>query len=206
MPAVNTDLHGNAPDNSPVALIVIDMINDLEFAGGARLLPQAKRAATRIAALKRRARASRIPVIYANDNFGRWRSDFRQAVEHCLEDGVRGQLLAELLRPEPDDYFVLKPKHSAFYATTLGVLLEYLGARRLILTGINGDNCVLMTAIDAYVRDFELYVPADCTASIVRGHNTSALAYLKRMLHADTRAAAKLDLRKLKKRAPRSRS
>ena len=206
MPARNKDLHGNAPDHSPVALLVIDMINDLEFEGGGRLLPQAARAAARIAALKRRARASRVPVIYANDNFGRWRSDFREVVEHCLEDDVRGQPLAELLRPEPEDYFVLKPKHSAFYATTLATLLQYLGARRLILTGINADNCVLMTAIDAYVRDFELHVPADCTASIVRRHKTDALAYMKRMLHADTRAAAKLDLRKLRRGARRSQS
>jgi len=206
MPARNKDLHGNAPDQSPVALLVIDMINDLEFEGGERLVRHATRAATRIAALKRRARASRIPVVYANDNFGRWRSDFREAVRHCLEDDVRGQPLAELLRPEPEDYFVLKPKHSAFYATTLATLLQYLGARRLILTGINGDNCVLMTAIDAYVRDFELHVPADCTASIVRRHNTDALAYMRRMLHADTRAGAKLDLRKLRRSARRSRS
>lgn len=206
MPARNKDLHGNAPDHSPVALLVIDMINDLEFEGGERLLPQAARAATRIAALKRGARARRVPVIYANDNFGRWRSDFREVVEHCLEDGVRGQRLAELLRPEPEDYFVLKPKHSAFYATTLAILLQYLGTRRLILTGINADNCVLMTAIDAYVRDFELHVPADCTASIVRGHKTAALAYMKRMLHADTRAAANVDLRKLRRGARRSRS
>lgn len=206
MPARNKDLHGNAPDHSPVALLVIDMINDLEFEGGECLLPHAKRAASRIAALKRRARASWIPVVYANDNFGRWRSDFREAVRHCLEDDVRGQPLAELLRPEPEDYFVLKPKHSAFYATTLATLLQYLGARRLILTGINGDNCVLMTAIDAYVRDFELHVPADCTASIVRRHNTDALAYMKRMLRADTRAGAKLDLRRLRRSARRSRS
>jgi nicotinamidase-related amidase len=199
MPARNRNLHGSAPDSSPVALLVIDMINDLEFEGGKRLLPHAEKAAGRIAALARRARASKVPVIYANDNFGRWRSDFRQVVEHCLTDGVRGQPLAELLRPQPEDYFVLKPKHSAFYATTLATLLQYLGATRLILTGINGDNCVLMTAIDAYVRDFELHVPSDCTASIVRRYNTDALAYMKRMLHADTRIAARLDLRKLNK-------
>jgi nicotinamidase-related amidase len=204
MPARNQSLHGNAPDNSPVALLVIDMINDLEFEGGQRLLSQAVMAARRIAALKRRAQAARVPVIYTNDNFGRWRSDFRQAVKHCLEEGVRGRPLAQLLQPAPDDYFVLKPKHSAFYATTLATLLEYLGARRLILTGINGDTCVLMTAIDAYVRDFELHVPRDCVVSIAPRHNREALEYMKRVLDADTRAAGKLDLRALK-RARRSR-
>jgi nicotinamidase-related amidase len=199
MPARNPDLHGSAPDHSPVALLVIDMINDLEFEGGEKLLPQAVKAARCIAGLKRRARDAGVPVIYANDNFGRWRSDFREVVDHCLEDGVRGQPVAGLLLPDREDYFVLKPKHSAFYATTLPTLLEYLGARRLIVTGINGDNCVLMTAIDAYVRDFDLNIPSDCAASINPRHNQSALAYMKRVLHADTRPSARIDLRALKR-------
>jgi nicotinamidase-related amidase len=197
MPKRNPDLHGSAPDTSPAALLVIDMINDLEFEGGEKLLPQAVRAARRIAALKVRARKAGIPVIYANDNFGRWRSDFREVVQHCLEDGVRGRALAELLRPERSDYFVLKPRHSAFYGTTLATLLQYLGATRLILTGINGDNCVLMTAIDAYVRDYRVHVPADCSASIEARHNRSALEHMKRVLHADVRPAARINLRAL---------
>jgi nicotinamidase-related amidase len=193
-------LHGSAPDTCPVALLIIDMINDLEFEGGQKLLPGALRVARRIATLKRRAHDAGIPVIYTNDNFGRWRSDFREAVDHCLHDGVRGQPLAELLRPEKDDYFVLKPKHSGFYATTLETLLEYLGAERLVLAGVNGDTCVLATAMDAYLRDFELYVPRDCTSSISGAGNRSALAYMKRMLDADTRPAAKLDMARLARR------
>ena len=85
--------------------------------------------AERIAALKRRAKAAGIPAIYVNDNFGRWQSDFNAQVEHCLNDGVRGQPLAELLRPDEDDYFVLKPKHSGFFSTTLDILLDYLRSR-----------------------------------------------------------------------------
>lgn len=195
--ARRNSLHGNAPDESPVALLVIDMINDLEFEGGKQLLPHALRAARRIAALKRRAREARVPVVYANDNFGRWRSDFWQAVHHCLHDGARGRRLAEILEPDKNDYFVLKPKHSGFYATTLGTLLNYLGARRLVLTGVNGDTCVLATAMDAYLRDFELHVPRDCVASISPAHNRSALAYMKRVLDADTRSSAQINLRAL---------
>lgn len=195
--AQRNNLHGNAPDQSPAAMLVIDMINDLEFAEGRRLLPRALRIARRIAALKSRARAARIPVVYANDNFGRWRSDFWQAVEHCLGDGVRGQRLAEMLRPDDSDYFVLKPKHSGFYATTLGTLLDYLGAKRLILTGISGDTCVMATAMDAYLRDFALHVPHDCIASISSAHNRSALAYMRRVLGADTRSSARIDVRAL---------
>jgi nicotinamidase-related amidase len=190
-------LHGNAPDDAPVAMLVIDMINDLQFEGGARLLPHALRAAKRIALLKSRARAAGVPVIYANDNFGRWRSDFRQAVHHCLHGGVRGQPLVAILVPDENDYFVLKPKHSGFYATTLSTLLDYLGAKKLILTGVNGDTCVLATAMDAFLRDFQLHVPRDCVASVSPAHNRAALAYMKRVLRAETQNSGEIDLRAL---------
>jgi nicotinamidase-related amidase len=199
MPAKNQDLHGNVPDTSPVALILIDLINDLEFEGGRKLLKPAVRAAAAIAKLKQTARAQGVPVIYANDNFGRWRSDFRETVTHVLEDGVRGQPLAELLQPEHDDYFVLKTKHSAFYATTLELLLQYLKAKRVILTGVSGDMCVLFTAADAYMRDLEILVPEDCIASVSAVENRKALQYMKRVFRADTRASTKLDLKKLRK-------
>jgi nicotinamidase-related amidase len=200
MPARNPDLHGNVPDTSPVALILIDFINDLEFEGAEKLLRPAVRAAKAVAALQEKARARGVPIIYANDNFGRWRSDFRETVRHVLEDGVRGQPLAELLSPEREDYFVLKTKHSAFYATTLELLLQYLKTKRVVLTGVSGDMCVLLTAADAYMRDLEIYVPQDCVASISPAEHRKALGYMARVFRADTRVSAKLDLRKLQKR------
>lgn len=200
MPATNHDLHGNVPDTAPVALILIDLINDLEFEGGEQLLRSAMRAVPRIAALKEKARKRKIPTIYANDNFGRWRSDFRGAVTHCLQDGVRGRPLAEALKPAPEDYFVLKVKHSAFYSTTLELLLGYLKAKRVVLTGVSGDMCVLLTAADAYMRDLELYIPSDCVASISPAENRKALHYMARVFHADTRPSTKLDLAKLRRR------
>lgn len=202
MPAKNHDLHGNAPDRSSAALLVIDIINDLEWEGGQALLPHAVAAARSIARLKRQAREADVPVIYANDNFGRWRSDFREVVEHCLKDGVRGEPLARLLEPGREDYFVLKPKHSAFFATTLDTLLTYLGTRRLVITGITGDQCVIITAMDAFLRDYELHVPVDCTASCDPKSNEQVLGYMKRVLHADTSEAASIDFRKLRKRSP----
>jgi len=188
------DLHGNAPEHAPVALLLVDVINDLEFPGGEELLASALPAAERLAALRCAARERGIPVVYANDNFGRWRSDFRRVVRHCLEDGVRGQPIAELLRPAEDDYFVLKPKHSAFFATTLETLLAYLGTRTLVLAGLTGDRCVLFTAVDAFMRDYRVIVPADCTASIDPEENRQALGYLQRVLGLDVPASAELDL------------
>ena len=192
------DLHGNVPDKCAAALLLIDVINDLEFPEGPQIVNAAVKMAKRIATLKQRARRAKIPAIYVNDNFGRWQSDFTKQIRHCLDDGVRGEPLARLLKPEEDDYFVLKPKHSGFYSTTLDILLDYLKVRRLILTGLAGNICVLYTANDAYMRDFELYVPRDCTVSNSREENDYALGQMERFLKAETRPSDELDLEQLR--------
>ena len=200
------------PRSKPeVALLLIDWINDLEFDAGDKILPQALAAAKATAALRRRARQAGVPVIYCNDNFGKWRSDFRATLDHVLKDGVRGQPLAELLTPDEQDYFVLKPKHSGFHSTTLDVLLAYLGVRTLILTGIAGNFCVLFTAQDAYMRDFKLVVPRDCTASEEEADNRHALEHMAKVCKADTLPSPAIDLGSLtgdsaadRPRSPRS--
>jgi nicotinamidase-related amidase len=197
VPKKSADLHGSAPDQCRVALLLIDVINDLEFEGGERLLEQALPAAAAIAALKRRARAAGIPTVYVNDNFGRWKSDLRELVRHGLEDGVRGEPLVRRLLPADDDYFVLKPKHSGFFQTVLEILLEHLGATTLILTGFAGDICVLFTANDAYLRDFRLLVPADCSASDSEDANRQALQLMEKVLRADLTPSAEIDLEAL---------
>jgi nicotinamidase-related amidase len=156
--------------------------------------------AHRIAALKRRSKQAGIPVVYVNDNFGRWQSDFHRFVKHCLEDGVRGQPIAALLQPEEDDYFVLKPKQSGFFHTTLNLLLQYLKSHTLILAGMAGNVCVMYTAIDAYMRDFSLVVPADCIASSNADVNTSALQHMHDVLKADITPSAEIDLNRLRQR------
>ena len=188
------DLYGAAPDQSSVALVLIDVINDLDFAEGPALLEAALPMARRILELKGRARAAGVPAIYVNDNFGRWRSNFNALIEHCREAGCVGRPIAEMLRPAEEDYFVLKPKHSGFYSTTLEVLLAHLGARRLILTGISADICVLFTANDAYMRDFELFVPEDCVVSNTPAENRYALDLMRKILKADTRPSADIPL------------
>jgi isochorismate hydrolase len=190
----SSDLHGSAPDQAHAALLLIDLINDLEFEGAEKLLPSALQVAGRVARLRAKARRAGIPIIYANDNFGRWRSDFREVLEHCLRDGVAGRPVVEQIIPGSTDYFVLKPKHSAFFASTLETLLEYLGARRLILTGISAEICVLFTAMDAYMRDYELYVPEDCVASASDEERERALDYLRRTCGASTTRSSELDL------------
>ena len=198
-PKRNSDLHGNAPDNSPVALLLIDVINDLEFEGGEKLLRHALPTARRIAAFKARCAVAGIPAIYVNDNFGKWQSDFKKLVSHCLNDHTRGGEIVEVLKPERDDYFVLKPKHSGFYSTTLDLLLKHLGAETLILGGFTADICILFTANDAYMRDYRLVIPADCVASQDKTENERALKFMQRVLKADIRPSTKVDLNALQR-------
>ncbi len=189
-------MHGIGTDEKRggAALLLIDWINDLEFEGGEALLLHALKAAETVAVLKKRARSAGLPVIYVNDHFGQWRANFRETLDHCLRDGVRGRPLAERLYPDDDDFFVLKPKHSGFFGTTLPVLLDHLGVGTLILTGLSGDICVLLTAADAYMRGYRLFVPADAVASNDPAENRHALGYMERVLDVDTRPSQALDL------------
>jgi nicotinamidase-related amidase len=195
----NADLHGNAPDKSSVALLLIDVINDFEFTDGEQLFKHALPMARRLAALREKAKKAKIPVIYVNDNFGKWQSNFHNILEHACHEKVRGSKIVKLLKPDEEDYFVLKPKHSGFFSTTLDILLEYLQAKTLILTGVTTDICILFTANDAYMRDFNLVIPRDCVAAVDKKENEHALKHLKKVLKADISPSSKIDFDKLRK-------
>jgi len=199
-------LHGNAPDSSRVAVLLIDVINDMEFPGGEQLARRSRAIIPRLVTLRERARRANVPIVYANDNFGRWRSDFSAQVEHCLNDGVRGRALAAELKPGPEDYFVLKPKHSAFYQTCLELLLEHLGVTTLILAGVTTDSCVTFTASDAYLRGYALRVVSDGCAAIDARLHRDALAHLERSLRAELSTASRVSLRSgsMRRGAPRT--
>jgi len=195
---MSQDLHGSAPDNSETVLLLIDVINDFDFPEGDELLRLALPVGESIAELKKRAKGANIPCIYVNDNFGRWQSDFKKLVAHCSADDAKGKEFVKRLVPDDDDYFVLKPKHSGFYSTSLDLLLTHLNAKNLILTGIAGNNCVLFTANDAYMRDYKLFIPADCVVSNTEEENRYALKQMEDVLKADVSAAINLDLEALR--------
>ncbi|HET6229580.1 MAG TPA: isochorismatase family cysteine hydrolase [Longimicrobiaceae bacterium] len=201
MPAKNKDLHGNVPESCEVALLLIDVINDMEYPGGDLIVQHAVPMARRLRDLAGRAREVGVPVVYVNDNFGRWQSDFRKVYEHCAAEGVRGCEVCRMLEPHDDDYFVLKPKHSGFYSTTLDTLLDYLGAKTLVLTGMAGNSCVLFTASDAFMRDFHVVVPPDCTASQTAAANDNALDQMREVLKAELIPSAEIDFAELQRRA-----
>lgn len=138
-------------------------------------------------------------MFYINDNnVGRWRSDMSRLVQHWCESDAPGSPIVRQLAPAPDDYVVLKPKHSGFYATPLETLLLYVRARRLVLAGFTTDQCVLFTASDAFLRDYRVYVPEDCTATVEEEDALPALRLMRKRLHADTRASEQLDWAQLK--------
>jgi len=181
----------------PVALLLIDVINDLEFHEGEKLVEHAMPMARHIAQLKREAKKSGIPCLYVNDNFGQWQSDFKHLVASCAGDEVRGAPIARELAPQQDDYFVLKPRHSGFFQTPLDLLLQNLRAKKLILCGLTTDSCVLFIANDAYLRGFEILVPADCCAAVAKHRHLGALGQMRRTLKADTTASAQIELEQL---------
>ncbi len=171
----------HATRSSKSAILVIDVINDLEFPGGEKLLPWAKDGGPAGSLPAARCRAN-IPIIYANDNFGHWRSDFKAVVAHCMRDGARGRDVLRQLLPHDEDYFMLKPKHSAFFATSLVPLLEFLQVERLIVAGIATNLCVLFTAHDAHMHEFEITVLSDCCAAESDEDHNWALDQLKQFL------------------------
>lgn len=178
---------------SRTALLLIDVISDFDFEDGDELFRNALPAARKIAALKKKARKAGVPAIYINNNFGNWHEDFWVTVKNILKNPSRKSEIVKLLKPEKDDYFVLKPKHSAFYSTTLDLLLEELEAENIILTGVATDICISFTANDAYMRGYEIFVPKDCVASVEPKENEHALKYIERVLKADTRPSAEIN-------------
>lgn len=174
------------------ALILIDMISDFEFEDGEKLFQYALPAAKKLAELKSFLKKKNIPVIYVNDNYGKWQEDFKSNVEHCLTNDVRGQEIVSLLKPDNDDYYILKPKHSAFYKTAFEHLLEQLKIETLILSGISTDICVLFTANDAYMREYKIIIPEDCVAAVTEENTKYALNYIKNNLDAEVANSANL--------------
>ena len=185
--------HGSedAP-SSATALLITDMISLWDFPNARALRTAARRIADPIARLKHRFRAAQAPIVYANDNRGRWRSDLRQLVELSLDAGRHAAEITTLLAPEVDDYFVLKPKHSAFLATPLEILLAHLHVRRLVITGVAADQCVLMSAADARMRNLEVMIPRDCVGAETRPRTRAAVLYFERVLQVATPESARV--------------
>jgi nicotinamidase-related amidase len=168
-------------------LLLIDFINPFGFPGADKLAGPALEAARLTADLKERLAREGVTAIYANDNYGVWQSDFHSLVSACLGmEGAPGEI-ARLLYPQAADLTILKPRHSAFYASPLELLLAEMETRELVVCGLATDMCVQLTAGDAFLREFAVWVPADCTAAESAEAKEASLAYMESVLKCDTR-------------------
>jgi nicotinamidase-related amidase len=182
------------PEKSAIALLLVDVINDFNFEDADKLLQFAIPAAERIATLKKRAVAKGIPVVYVNDNFGHWYANLNEQVEHCRQSNTNSKCIVNLLRPQENDYFVAKAKHSGFFGSTLQPLLEHLEAKTLILAGFATNICILFTANDAYMRNYKLIVPRDCVAANTEALHNQALEQMAEIHKAKIQPLTELAL------------
>ena len=186
--------HSPEPAPGHAALVIIDMVNALDFDGGEALRAAAEAAVDPILALREAADAVGMPVIYVNDNNGAWHSSRDRLIEDALAKDGPGEVLTARLRPRDDDYFIIKPQFSGFYATNLPVLLPHLGVSRLILTGIAADICVLFTAADAHMRQYDLWVPSDAVAGNHEERTRWALEIMRNSMQAEICPTTELTL------------
>jgi len=182
-----TGIRATRLPKSQRVLLIVDFITSLDFPGADQLAGPALAAARATAGLKQRLREQGVTAVYANDNYGVWQSDFHSLVSTCL--GLEGEPseIARLLYPQADDLTILKPRHSAFYASPLELLLAEMDTRELVVCGLATDMCVQMTAADAFLREYKIWVPADCTAAQGEGAKEAALAYMAKVLKCDVR-------------------
>jgi nicotinamidase-related amidase len=173
------------------ALLALDLITDFDFPDGTAVRRALARHAAAIRALLDSARTHRVPVIYANDNLGPWRSDAMALIAHCTQPRRSGATLVKQLCPAPGDEIILKPRHSAFYGTPLEALLDDRKIDTLVVVGISAESCVWMTACDAHTRGFGLVIPADTMAGASTRALRATLTGLKDVLGARVPAHAR---------------
>ena len=183
------------PSPVPIALLIVDVLTTFDFPDGDAILHNALKMRDALVWLKARARQLAIPVLYVNDNFGDWRSEKEVLIGRCLEG--KGKEFVRPLLPDSEDYFVLKPMHSAFFMTPLEVLLQHLQVETLILTGLTSSSCITVTAHDANMRGFNLYIPSDCSTSRSMAEHVSALALLEGMAGARLTPSSSLQLSRI---------
>ena len=187
-----TDEADKAP--GATALLIVDMINDFAFEEAGTLLDRVEDIAEVIDRLRGKADQAGVPTVYVNDNYGQWHSERDKIIDYCRGRNDRGRAIIERLRPREQDYFIIKPQFSGFYATNLPVVLPQIGVSRIILTGIATDICVLFTAADAHMRDYRLWIPEDAVAAQTGERRRWALDIMKQSMGAEVRATDRLSL------------
>ena len=165
------------------ALVVIDMITSYDHADADRLVTSVERALPRMVELVHRAEEEDVAVVYVNDNCGSWNSNRDELVRSVLS-GAHARLV-EPIRPGDEALFVVKARHSIFYQTPLEYLLNQEDVGSVILTGQVTEQCILYSALDAYIRHFDVQVPPDAVAHIYEELAEAALTMMECNMSAD---------------------
>jgi nicotinamidase-related amidase len=172
------------------ALIVVDMLNHYEHPDAEPLMASVRERLPAIRDLIERARRAELPTIYVNDNHGDWSAGRAEVSERALAGAAPD--LVEPIVPGPGLPFVVKARHSIFYETQLEYLLRQEEIERVVLTGQVTEQCILYSALDAYVRHFEVVVPEDAVAHIHPDLAEAAVRMMERNMRAEIESAAEL--------------
>ncbi|WP_208587110.1 isochorismatase family cysteine hydrolase [Gracilibacillus suaedae] len=167
------------------AVLIIDLINDFTFHEGELLLNNTRKILPNIKRLKQYAKERHYPIIYINDHYGTWETDFKQIAHACLSS--QNEDIIEEGMPDKEDYFIMKPQMSGFFRTPLRSLLEQLEIGHLMIAGVAGNICVLFTANDAHMRGYTLHAPENCVASNTERHNQEAIKLMAEVFNAETK-------------------
>ncbi|MEC5425031.1 isochorismatase family cysteine hydrolase [Virgibacillus sp. C22-A2] len=168
---------------SNTAVVFVDIINDFDFIGGENLLKNTEKILPNLIKLRKFAKESNLPIIYVNDHYGLWQASFQKIIDYCKND--KSEEIIDALKPDDNDYFLIKPQHSAFFQTPLQSLLTELDKTHLIMAGIAGDICILFTAKDAYMYQLDMHIPQNCMASEEVDNNNYALYLMRSVMDAD---------------------
>jgi nicotinamidase-related amidase len=169
-------------DGGATALLVVDMLNPYEHPEADRLAERVEDALPGVLTLLRRARESETQIVYVNDNYGDWSADRTELARRAL-DGPNPDLVEPVLPPDSAS-FVTKARHTIFYETPLDYLLRSQGIQRVALVGQVTEQCILYSALDAYVRHYEVVVARDAVAHIDSDLAEAALQMMRRNMRA----------------------
>ncbi|MDX6625477.1 MAG: hypothetical protein QOE56_466 [Solirubrobacterales bacterium] len=182
---------GRNSQQNGTALVVVDMLNPYDHPEAAQLAEHVAEALPGIEMLLDRAKEEEVPIVYVNDNYGDWNSSAEELAEKAKQ-GAHPELVEPVLPGSDRHSFVIKARHSIFYGTPLEYLLEQMEVGRLVLCGQVTEQCILYSALDAYVRHFELAIPTDAVAAIYDHLAEAALEMMERNLSAELRRAGEI--------------
>ena len=177
---------------SRTALIIVDMLSSYDFPDADKLKASVADSLPAMTALIERARAEDVLIVYVNDNYGNWNSDRDELLETAMAGQAPG--LVAPIAPRPDDLFVVKARHSIFYGTPLEYLLSQEDVDRVILVGQVTEQCILYSALDAYIRHLAICVPRDAVAHIHSHLADASLEMMELNMSAETCPADQVTL------------